>query len=257
MQFGAITQYIDVAQILLYAFWIFFVGLIIYLRREDKREGYPLQSDRSERTNRVQVQGFPRMPPPKTFRLAQGGEITVPRAETPQILAAAAVEPWPGAPLEPSGNPMLDGVGPAAFAERADAPDLTLEGEPRIAPLRIATDFAVEARDPDPRGRPVLGADGVQAGVVQDLWIDRSEPQIRYIEVATAEGRAVLVPIGLVRLDSWRRCVHVHAVLAGQFETAPTLAAPDRVTLREEDRICAYFAGGTLYAEPGRQEPWL
>ncbi|HEY5309302.1 MAG TPA: photosynthetic reaction center subunit H, partial [Casimicrobiaceae bacterium] len=47
MHAGAITSYIDVAQIALYAFWIFFAGLIFYLRREDKREGYPLESDRS------------------------------------------------------------------------------------------------------------------------------------------------------------------------------------------------------------------
>ena len=49
METGAITGYIDVAQLVLYAFWIFFVGLIFYLRREDKREGYPLVSDRTVR----------------------------------------------------------------------------------------------------------------------------------------------------------------------------------------------------------------
>ena len=32
---GAITQYIDVAQVVLYVFWVFFFGLIFYLRRED------------------------------------------------------------------------------------------------------------------------------------------------------------------------------------------------------------------------------
>mgnify|MGYP000491222488 CR=1 FL=1 len=61
---GAITGYIDVAQLVLYAFWIFFAGLIIYLRREDKREGYPLESERS---GSVTVQGFPAVPAPKTF----------------------------------------------------------------------------------------------------------------------------------------------------------------------------------------------
>jgi photosynthetic reaction center H subunit len=35
------------------------------------------------------------------------------------------------------------------------------------------------------------------------------------------------------------------------------LANPDQVTLREEDRIAAYFAGGNLYAEPKRVEPLL
>ncbi|MBU6437489.1 MAG: photosynthetic reaction center subunit H, partial [Betaproteobacteria bacterium] len=47
MQTGAITGYIDVAQLVLYAFWVFFAGLIYYLHRENKREGYPLESDRS------------------------------------------------------------------------------------------------------------------------------------------------------------------------------------------------------------------
>ncbi len=55
---------------MLYAFWVFFAGLIIYLRREDKREGYPLESDRSES---IKVQGFPAMPEPKTFLLPHGG----------------------------------------------------------------------------------------------------------------------------------------------------------------------------------------
>lgn len=42
-------EYIDGAQIALYAFWLFFFGLIIYFRREDKREGYPLESPQGPR----------------------------------------------------------------------------------------------------------------------------------------------------------------------------------------------------------------
>jgi len=57
-----ITQYIDFAQLALYAFWLFFAGLIYYLRREDKREGYPLESQR-----KIKVQGWPAMPPEKFF----------------------------------------------------------------------------------------------------------------------------------------------------------------------------------------------
>lgn len=41
METGAITQYVDVAQLVLYAFWLFFFGLIWYLQRESHREGYP------------------------------------------------------------------------------------------------------------------------------------------------------------------------------------------------------------------------
>lgn len=54
-------KYFDGTQIVLYAFWLFFVGLIIYLRREDKREGYPLESPQGPRS------GWPLPPEPKTY----------------------------------------------------------------------------------------------------------------------------------------------------------------------------------------------
>jgi photosynthetic reaction center H subunit len=58
-------DYIDGAQITLYAFWIFFAGLIYYLRREDKREGYPLDSPQGPR------EGWPAVPPTKTYLHAE------------------------------------------------------------------------------------------------------------------------------------------------------------------------------------------
>ena len=64
---GAITEYVDVAQIALYAFWILFFILVGYLHREGKREGWPLQMSSGEL--RTGVGG---MPPPKTYRLAHG-----------------------------------------------------------------------------------------------------------------------------------------------------------------------------------------
>jgi photosynthetic reaction center H subunit len=256
MQTGAITQYIDVAQIVLYTFWIFFIGLLVYLRREDKREGYPLESDRSASSGRIKVQGFPRMPALKIFRLPHGGETSVPRPEAARDLKAAPLERFPGAPLEPTGNAMADGVGPAAYAQRSDTPDLTFEGHVRIVPMRVATDFVVESRDPDPRGMAVIGGDGVQGGVVSDLWVDRSEPQIRYLEVAVVgAGRNVLVPIGFARIE--RRVVRVRSILGAQFAGVPAHASPDQVTLLEEDRISAYYGGGTLYATAARTEPYL
>ena len=60
---GALTSYFDVAQVTLYVFWLFFAGLIYYLLQENKREGYPLESDRSAN---IKVQGWPPMPSPKT-----------------------------------------------------------------------------------------------------------------------------------------------------------------------------------------------
>ncbi|MDJ0867159.1 MAG: photosynthetic reaction center subunit H [Myxococcota bacterium] len=266
MEAGAITEYIDVAQIVLYLFWAAFAALIFYLRREDKREGYPLQSDGPEL-----VAGFPPVPEPKVFSLAHGGTYEAPNAARDERpLAAEPAAPWPGAPLEPTGDPMLDGVGPASYAQRPDEPDLTIQGEPRIVPLRAATEFWLEPRDPDPLGMQVVAADGRVAGSVYDVWVDRSEPQVRYLEVevagSTAPGEAevsapastrALLPMTLARIMGRRRQVLVASITSAQFARVPALRNPERVTLLEEDRICAYFASGHLYAEPSRQESLL
>jgi len=257
MNTGAITEYIDVAQLVLYAFWIFFTGLILYLRREDKREGYPLESDRSER---IRVEGYPKIPDPKTYALTHGGTYEAPNEKADdRPVNATPTAPWPGAPLQPTGDPMLAGVGPGAHADREDEPDRTLEGSPRIVPMRVAREFSVESRDPDPRGMEVVGADGETAGVVRDLWVDRSEPQLRYLEVEVGggEGRRVLLPIGFAVIDGRSRRVRVASILAEQFARVPTIANADRVTRLEEDRICAYYGGGHLYAIPSRQEALL
>ena len=255
MKTGAITGYIDVAQIALYAFWIFFAGLIVYLRREDKREGYPLESDRS---GRVRVQGFPRMPAPKVFKLANGATVEAPRNERDtRPIMAQPTGLYLGAPWQPTGNPMLDAVGPAAYALRADHPDLTLSGLPLIVPMRAAAGYSVAANDPDPRGMEVYGADRVLGGTVHDIWVDRAEPQIRYLEVATHAARHVLLPITFAKIDGRKRRVAVKSILGSQFATVPGLANPDQVTLLEEDRITAYYASGNLYATPARAEPFL
>jgi photosynthetic reaction center H subunit len=260
MQTGAITSHLDVAQIVLYAFWIFFAGLIIYLRREDKREGYPLDSDRTARAERVKVVGFPAPPDPKVYHLPHGGTHVkgVAARDTREIRAEPAGA-WPGAPLVPTGNPMLDAVGPAAYAERDDSPELTLEGAPRIAPMRVASGFYVEPRDPDPREMPVVAADRKVAGIVKDIWVDTFEQQIRFLEVETVEagGQRVLLPMGFARVDARRGQIRVKSVLAKHFADVPRLANPDQVTPREEDRIAAYFASGHLYALPSRQESLL
>ncbi|MFO1057957.1 MAG: photosynthetic reaction center subunit H [Dongiaceae bacterium] len=253
MQAGAITSYIDVAQLALYAFWIFFAGLIFYLRREDKREGYPLESERS---GHVLVQGFPAIPSPKTFLLRDGSTLQAPRAEPPQRpIAARPVGGWLGAPMEPTGNPMVDGVGPAAYVERSEVPDTTFEGELRIVPLRVATDYGVDAEDPDPRGMAVIAADGRRAGTVADIWVDRADAVIRYLEVGLADGHRVLLPMTMARVGE--DSVKVASILAAQFAAVPALANPDQITSREEDRITAYYAGGHLYATPDRLGPLL
>jgi photosynthetic reaction center H subunit len=255
MPSGAITSYIDVAQVALYAFWIFFAVLIWYLRREDKREGYPLESERSPH---VRVQGFPSIPGPKRFVLPHGGEYMAPNGTVDKReLAARPSAPWLGAPLEPTGASMLAAVGPGAYAMRADTPDLTVEGHHRIVPLRVATDHGVLGSDPDPRGMAVVGADGEVGGTVRDLWIDRAEPQIRYLEVETAGAKRVLLPVNFSKVDARRGQVKVRAILGKHFADVPALKDADRVTRLEEERIVAYYGGGTLYAVPSRMGPFL
>jgi photosynthetic reaction center H subunit len=256
METGAITSYVDVAQIVLYLFWAFFAGLIYYLHREDKREGYPLESDRS---GSVRVEGWPAVPTPKTFLLRDGRSVSVPNdTRSTRPINATASAPHLGAPLVPNGDPMLAEVGPGSYADRADIPDSAEDGQHRLAPLRIASDFKVASEDPDPRGRPVFGADGNVAGVARELWVDRAEVVFRYIEVTvpTATGdRNVLLPINFCQINE--RGTTVRAILAHQFAQVPVTRNPDSATLLEEDRIVAYYGAGTLYATPERQEPLL
>ena len=250
---GAITEYVDVAQLVLYAFWIFFAGLIYYLVRENHREGYPMETH----NGRGHITGFP-IPEPKTFKLAHGGEITVPNlVPSPQTLKAEPAYGWAGSPLVPTGeNPMLDGVGPGAWADRADVPDMDFEGQVKIVPLRIAPDFAVSGKDTDPRGLDVVGGDGVVGGTVIDLWVDKAESLFRYLEVeTTGGGRRVLLPINFARIRKHQ--VDVRAIFGEHFSAVPGTRSADQVTQLEEEKIMAYFGAGLLYATPSRLDPLI
>ena len=248
---GAITQYVDVAQLVLYAFWFFFFGIIYYLIREGHREGYPLETE----SGRGTITGWP-SPRPKTYLLPNGGEFSVPNDKvSPQRLLAEPSHNWTGAPMQPiNANPMLDGVGPGAWADRADVPDMTSHGHPRLQPLRISPEFDVNAKDNDPRGNPVVGADGVVGGTVRDLWLDHSEHQFRYIEVQLADGsRSVMLPINFARIK--RDMVQVRSIMGHQFGQVPAIKRDDQITFLEEEKVMAYYGAGTLYAEPSRSEP--
>ena len=252
---GAILGYFDVAQLAIYMFWLFFAGLVYYLIYESKREGFPLDSGLR---NGRRDPGLIGMPKPKVYRMQHGGEYFAPHLrdwEQPP-LAAKPIAGFPGAPIEPTGNPMVDGIGPGAWTARSDRPDMTYEGQARIVPLRVAAPegFAVDHGETDPRGFDVYGADGVVGGKVTDLWVDRSEHLFRYVEV-DAGGHRVLVPMTLCRVERDR--VTIRAVLGDQIAAIPRTANPEQVTWLEEEKIFGYLGGGLLYAEPGRQEPLI
>jgi photosynthetic reaction center H subunit len=250
---GAITSYIDVAQITLYVFWTFFACLILYLRGEDRREGYPLES---EVKGGPKDKGFLYIPKPKIFRREDGEEIAAPNFLRDPWPNATKVEPWPGAPLQPVGNPMLAAVGPGSYALRADVTEKMHDGRDLLAPLRVATNFAVAEEQVSPIGFAVIGADGQPGGVVRDIWVDQSEVVLRYYEVAVG-ARNILLPVTFADVDSNRKRIVVQAILGDQFADAPVTKESDKVTKLEEEKALAYFGGGTLYATPERSEPLL
>jgi photosynthetic reaction center H subunit len=248
----------DLAALSLYAFFAFFLVLVLWLHREGKREGYPLISDREGRPLRAPIEGFPATPDAKTYTLPHGhGTVSAPgpREERDMTGILKAYDPFPGASQIALGDPMKDGVGTASYSLRADTPDLDWDhGAPKIVPLRAAPGWYIPEGDPELRGRPVMGLDNKVAGTAVDLWVDKSDVLLRYVEVeVVGSGKRVLIPLGVVRW-SGDGPVKVDTATSAQIAAAPVTAHPEQVTLREEDRISGYFGGGELYALPGDVE---
>ena len=185
-----------------------------------------------------------------------GAHIRLNRPDS-RAINAVKLEPWPGSPLQPTGDPMQAAVGAGAYAQRADETDKTHDGRDLIVPMRVAPNFAVAPEGGDPMGFAVVGADKIVAGVVKDLWVDRGESVLRYYEVALKEGAAVLLPATFSMVDFKRRRIVVSALLGGQFSGAPRTRDPNKITKLEEEKVTAYYGAGTLYATPERSEPLL
>ncbi len=239
---------IDVAILCVIAFVIFFLGLVYHLRQEDKREGYPL-----ERANSIggleRTEGFPPMPRPKIFQRPHGrGTAQAPRETEPP-------EPvhWRqglnGFPIDPGPDPLGDGLGAAAWQRgKEDSPDLNVEGEPKVVPLSKWTEYHVAPGDADLRGWPIVTADGVTVGSVVDLWFNRAEFFLRYLEVDIGEARTRMAPLFLVNADARRGTVNAQTLTAADFRRAPVTGSPDVITQREEDIVAAFFAGGLRFS---------
>ena len=257
MTYIAYSTQFDAALLSLYLFYGAFIVLIMYLRNEDRREGFPLVHEQNGELVVINPRSAPR---PKVWNLAHGGPTVAGREERDLTGLLTPTARVPGAPRLPLGNPLADGVGPAAYAMRADVPDLTFDAAlPKIVPLRVASEYSIAHEDIDPRGWYMLAADKRVVGTVKDLWVDRSDVLLRYIEVAVpgANACSVVFPIGLANFDRSKQEACTSALLADQFLAAPGLKNPDQITLLEEDMVSAYFAGGYMYATPNRQEPVL
>ncbi len=262
MSFWGSHNYIDTAQVALYAFWIFFAGLIVYLQRESKREGFPLVSEVEPFTERESGDAWPQTPAPKRFRTLEGRLFFAPPGSPPRFpVGARPVATFPGAPLEPTGNPLVDGIGPASWCYRSDEPEIDVDGSLKIEPLREQPTLQLHPTSRDPRGWAVIGADGLVAGTVVDLWVDKLEEAVLYLEVALTvagvEGEHVLVPSRFAQYRNRLQRVKVRAITAGQFALVPRLRHSTRITPLEEEKLVGYFGGGDMYALPGRGGPLL
>jgi photosynthetic reaction center H subunit len=243
----------DLASAAIWGFWLFFALLIYYLQTENMREGYPLET---EDGNVAPNQGpFP-VPKPKTFRLPHGkGKVTVPSAENEAAhrrtnLALARTAASEGFPHAPTGNPMLDGVGPASWVPRRDEPELDGHGHNKIVPMARAEGLTVSAGR-DPRGLPVQAGDLEVVGHVADLWVDAPEQLVRYLEIELNSGNRRLVPMTLARI--WDDRVRVNFLASDSFENIPATKSVTEVTKLEEDKISSYVASGWMYDAPKRK----
>jgi photosynthetic reaction center H subunit len=246
---------IDVTMLCFYSFLLFFVGLVAYLNRESRREGYPLED---EMTGRVFSPKLLDLGDPKVFKLPHGqGNVNPKTARDSRDIKARKTWGSYGSPYVPTGDPLVDAVGPASYAQRAKRPDLDWEGHARIVPMHAAPGISVSRGDADPRGFVMLGVDGKTAGTITEMWIDRADRLVRYLEVLLDNGRSVLVPMTMAVVHGKKGVVQTDSISAAQFANAPGIGAKDSITLDEEERIVAYFGGGYLYSSPGRQEPFL
>ncbi|WP_296717260.1 photosynthetic reaction center subunit H [Erythrobacter sp.] len=268
MNHAYIVGTFDVAELAFLLFFVFFIALVFYLNRESRREGYPLEEEENGRILPISLFDGDK----KAFQLPHGRGTYIPEDVPRDDLTVAGVQGFraAGAPYVPSGNAMKDGMGPAAWANRAKYPDLTFDGRPRIVPIAQSHDLVIADNDPKLIGWPVMSADKKTVGTVTDIWVDQAEHMIRYLEIETTTGKKVLAPMMVASVhgnsllaallpttSDEPEFVEIDAITAAQFEDVPALETPGLITRYEEDRIQAYFGGGYMYATPERAEPWL
>ena len=246
--YGVIGSQLDIPTIVFWLFVMFFVGLVFWLQRESKREGYPLKASpfTPER-----MDGFPAPPLlPLTYILNEGGTTQAPHYYPPVQIKAAPVHGFDGTPLTPLGNPLLAGIGPGSWVRKRDEPALTERGDLLLQPLRLLPEWSVLRQDADPRGMAVFDCRWNPVGRVGELWIDRGIKIIRFLDVqldAALGGKHVLVPIFHTEIKEASRRVRVTALWAYQFTDIPMPAGPDAITGQEEERLNAYFAAGQFF----------
>jgi hypothetical protein len=100
---------------------------------------------------------------------------------------------------------------------------------------------------------PSVPATARSSGTISDMWVDAPEQLVRYLEIeldAEHGGGKRLVPIHFCRI--WGKRVKINAIYGKHFAGVPVTKSPTQVTLLEEEKISAYYGGGTLYADQSR-----
>ena len=243
-------------------FFIFFVGLVIYLQRENMREGYPLVDE--DGTPRRRGRCLAAALRTRSSSLPHGrGEMAVPSG---QNIDRTDLGHWPatnaagGFPFDPTGDPMVDGVGPGILGAAATmCPSSTGTGHPEDRSDvgdRAASTFRGGS---DPRGMPVVSGDDVIVGMIIDMWIDEPEQLVRYLEISLEPEH---------RRRQAARADDDGADLSepgpGHARSTANISQACRrprrrreVTKLEEDKIMAYYGGGLLYADATREAPQI
>ena len=208
---------------------------IFYIQRENMREGYPMEDDDGIRHR--PIRGPSLCPPTRRSILPHGRKVTltVPsgqRRGSVRIMAMRRTSSENnGFPLEPTGDPMLDGIGvrQAWANRREDAPELDGHGHPKIVPMskkeRLLTTqpWHRPARDAGCGGRRFE-----VVGKITDMWIDEPEqtgPLSRDLDLDAkvgVEGKR-LVPLTLARI--WGGKVKINSIYGKHFATVPTIAS--------------------------------
>ena len=86
-------------------------------------------------------------------------------------------------------------------------------------------------------------------GKVHDLWFNRAEFFLRYFEVSIdgAEGRR-LIPSFFAEALPRDSAVRATTLIARDLRRAPIRADDSCITMREEDRLNGFFAGGLRFS---------
>ena len=101
---------------------------------------------------------------------------------------------------------------------------------------------------------PVQASDHVIVGKISDMWVDGAEQMVRYLEVTLDSGGKRLIPMPMAKIHADR--VKVSSIPSELFASVPTTRSSTEVTLLEEDKISAFYGGGTLYAADRKKSRW-